>query len=529
MPRIILAISFIIFSFCSVAQNYTINNERTISALYNIQIDTSADVHSSIKPLYKNELKQYDSTMTGLNVKTNSGFVKTLMNYNLDKDPHENTAEIMLSPILATGFTYEKNSLGSDNFLDLSAGLNLNMHIKKKWTGNFVYLWDFSKYPSYVDTLIKTKNISPGYGYTDGDKGFYAQGNLTFTADDHFTFQLGYGKNFIGDGYRSLFLSDNAFSYPYLKLTANIWKLKYMALYSSYEDIRGSGGSYSNFFHKFSTVHYLSYNATKWLNFGFFESIIWQAQEDGYYRGFDAYYLNPVIFLRPAEYAQGSSDNAFLGGSMKIRIKKKNILYSQLLFDEFLLKELKAGNGWWANKYGIQLGLKSYDFLWVKNLTLQLEYNTVRPFTYSYYHVPGNISTLQNYGHYNAALAHPLGANFKELMGGLTYTEKRWIVEGTATWAKVGLDTSATTSIGQDIFKAYNTRAQNYGYVTGGGLSTDILNGTLKASYVINPKTNFIFQVGITNRIIRNQHVKASNQLFFIGLKTAITNRYTDY
>ncbi len=299
--------------------------------------------------------------------------------------------------------------------------------------------------------------------------------------------------------------------------------------YTNYEDIMGSNGSYSNYFHKFSTVHYLSYNATKWLNFGLFESIIWQAQENQYYRGFDINYINPVIFLRPAEYAQGSSDNAFLGGSLKIRIKKKNILYSQLIFDEFLLNELKAGNGWWANKYGIQMGLKSYDFMWVKNLALQLEYNTVRPFTYSYYHVPSNISTLQNYGHYNAALAHPLGANFKEVMAGLTYTKKRWIFEGIATAAKIGLDTSATTSIGQDIYKPYNNRAENYGYETGGGLSTDIINATVKASYVLSPDSKTIIQLGVTNRIYNNKFTDSSTQLFFIGIKTALTNRYNDF
>lgn len=524
-------LTFILFVSWHVfvnAQNINVSNERTFSALYNMQIDTSVSIHSSIKPVYKNEFTNYDSTLTDLNLNSNSKLISILTKYNVNKNI-ENSAEISVRPIFSSGFTYEKNDVTSDNLADLSAGLDVDFYLGKKWSGDFIYLWDFSQYPSFVDAQIQAKNISPGYGYTNGNKGFYTQGNLTFTADENFTFQAGFGKNFIGDGYRSLFLSDNTFSYPYLKLTANIWKLKYMALYTNYQDIMGSDGSFSNFFHKFSTIHYLSYNATKWLNIGFFESIVWQAQEDQYYRGFDVNYLNPVIFLRPAEYAQGSSDNALLGGSLKVRIKKKNILYSQLILDEFLLKELKAGNGWWGNKYGIQLGLKSYDFMWVKNLAFQLEYNTVRPFTYSYYHAPSNISTLQNYGHYNAALAHPLGANFKEIMGGLTYTNKRWVFEGIATLAEIGFDTSATTSIGQDIFKPYNTREEDYGYNTGGGLSTDIINATLKVSYVINPKSQTIFQLGATQRMYKNEYGDSSTQLFFIGLRTAITNRYSDF
>ncbi len=33
----------------------------------------------------------------------------------------------------------------------------------------------------------------------------------------YINFTLGRGKNFFGEGYRSFFLSDNAYSYPYFK------------------------------------------------------------------------------------------------------------------------------------------------------------------------------------------------------------------------------------------------------------------------------------------------------------------------
>ena len=37
------------------------------------------------------------------------------------------------------------------------------------------------------------------------------------------------------------------------------------------------------------------------------------------------------------------------------------------------LSEVKAGNGWWGNKYGLQLGAKYIDAFSIKNLDLQLE------------------------------------------------------------------------------------------------------------------------------------------------------------
>ena len=523
-----ILILFFIFCWRADAQNFNITNERTFSTLFNQHIDTTENFHTSIRPFSKNEVSHYDSLMQELTIHSNSKLLSNLSNYDSLPTLKNHSFRMELLPIYNAGFAIEKGISITNNLHELSFGLNLNVAAGKKWSSEFLFLFDNSEHPSHIEAIVQSKNISPGYGYSKQGKSTFGQANITFTADKNFTFQLGYGKNFIGDGYRSLFLSDNANSYPYFKVTANIWKIKYMALYTNYKDIRGSDGNYKNYFQKLATIHYLSLNITKWWNFGFFESIIWQAQEDQFYRGYDINYMNPVIFLRPVEYSQGSSDNALLGGNMKFKIMKKNILYSQLILDEFLLKELKARNGWWGNKYGIQVGFKSYDFLWIKNLSLQIEYNLVRPFTYSYYYQPTSISTLQNYAHFNAPLAHPLGANFKELTAGLTYHKKRWIVEGLTTVAKIGLDTNQTISIGQDIYKPYNDRENEYGYFTTNGLTTNIINTTLKISYVINPKGQFIFQMGVANRIYRNSIETSSNNLFFIGLKTAIINRYSD-
>ena len=407
------------------AQNFNISNERTFSNLINKHIDTLENFHTSIRPFYQKEVAKYNSIIDAY--KTPKG--ELIRNKHFIESVSDKFT-FTLDPIVNLVATYENNNTLSKTTAETAFGFNMQSSLGKKWSSQIAVLSDNSNYPSHIDGLVANKNISPGYGYSKYNRALFAQANITFTADENFTFQLGYGKNFIGDGYRSLFLSDNANSYPYLKVTANVWKLKYMALYTNYQDIRFSEGNVSDYLQKLSTVHYLSFNTFKWLNIGLFESIVWQAQEDNFYRGYDINYFNPVLFLRPTEYSQGSSGNALLGGSLKIKIKKKNILYSQLILDEFLLGEIKAGNGWWANKYGYQFGLKSYDFLTVKNLTLQLEHNMVRPFTYTHSYNPTQISTLQNYAHFNAPLAHPLGANFNEAMANLTYQKKRWIFEG---------------------------------------------------------------------------------------------------
>jgi len=527
-------IAILILLNCSIfslkSQNFNLTNERSFELLYINKLDTANNFHSAIKPFNRAETEtifNYDSTLAKLKIGNEGSFINELTSQHVIEINKK--FKLFINPIINGISTTENNSNFSQTTIEKSGGLSLKTAYSKKWSAEWDFLYDNSEYVSHVDALVQQHNISPGYGYSDNNQSIFSQGNITFTADDNFTFQAGYGKHFIGDGYRSLFLSDNANSYPYLKLTTNIWKIKYMALYSVHDDIRFSNGNYGDYQQKFTTTHYLSLNATKWLNIGFFESIVFQAQEGDFYRGFELAYLNPIIFLRSVEFAQGSGDNALMGGSLKLRILKKNIIYGQLLFDEFLLKELKAGNGWWGNKYGIQAGLKMIDFLTIKNLRFQAEYNEVRPFTYSYFYKNTSISTLQNYGHFNAALAHPLGANFKEVTLSLAYQKKRWIIEAFSTIAKVGFDTSATISIGQDIYRPYNDREKDYGFYTTNGLVTDIINSTLKVSYIVNPKSQMLLQVGVTNRMVTNQFMDNSTNMFFVGLKTAITNRYFDF
>jgi hypothetical protein len=512
------------------SQNFNVTNHRTIEQLYVSSLDTSSNFHGSIKPFATNEVNRVFSLDT-LQHQYHIDFQSSLPNLIFNKHLVESTNgnfKLFINPIINAGVGVEKLSNRTVTLSETAFGLSIKSGYKTKWSGEFDFLADNSQYPLHIDNLLKAQNAGQGYGYTKNQQAMYFQGNVTFTADDVFTFQAGMGKNFIGDGYRSLFLSDYANNYPYFKATATFWKLKYMALYTNFQDIRFGNGSFSDFRQKFSTIHYLSLNATKWLNIGFFESIVFQAQEGNFYRGYELSYLNPIIFLRPVEYHQGSADNALMGGSIKIKVKKKNIFYGQLLLDEFLLAEIRANRGWWANKYGYQFGVKAYDFVGIDGLKIQLELNSVRPFTYSYYEAPSSLNTLQNYAHYNTPLAHPLGANFNEVLGGISFHKKRWIFEAMSNFAKVGLDTNANFSIGQNIYQPYNEREKEYGYQTGGGLSTTILNNSFKVSYVLNPKMQTIIQLGINNRSYKNTYGNESSNWITFGIKTALINQYFD-
>jgi hypothetical protein len=96
-----------------------------------------------------------------------------------------------------------------------------------------------------------------------------AEANLSFTPNKFFNLQLGYGRNFIGDGYRSLLESDGASPYPYFKLNTTFWKMKYTNLYMWLKDVRPEATVDQTYATKYMANHYLSWNVSKRMNLGF--------------------------------------------------------------------------------------------------------------------------------------------------------------------------------------------------------------------------------------------------------------------
>jgi len=183
-----------------------------------------------------------------------------------------------------------------------------------------------------------------------------AEANLTYTPSKFLDIQLGYGRNFLGDGYRSLLLSDGSSPYPYLKINTKFWKIKYTNTYMWMKDVRDGvtvDGTYAT---KYVANHFLSWNVSKRMNLGFFESVVWANQNN---RGFDMNFINPIIFYRAVEFSSSSkSGNMLLGLTSKYKWNNQINLYGQLLIDEFSFNEVKAGNNSWKNKFAYQLGAK---------------------------------------------------------------------------------------------------------------------------------------------------------------------------
>ena len=289
--------------------------------------------------------------------------------------------------------------------------------------------------------------------------------------------QFGYGRNFIGNGYRSLILSDFSNNYLYLKANWKVWKLHYQNLFMELAAQSNAGlGANEVLPRKYMAAHYLSYQALPNLSFGIFETVIFDRQD----AGFEFQYLNPVILYRTIEQGLGSPDNVLIGLDVKWNFLHRFQLYGQFMLDEFKFNELFIERrGWWANKYGIQAGLKYINAFGLDHLDLQAEFNQARPYTYTHR------DSSSSYTHYNQPLAHPLGANFREALFIARYQPmKKLFLEGRFIRAKFGED-GAGKNWGGNLLKSHESREQDYGNEIGQGITATTHLLGLDVSYML--------------------------------------------
>ncbi|HEX5001967.1 MAG TPA: hypothetical protein VFW78_05695 [Bacteroidia bacterium] len=408
-----------------------------------------------------------------------------------------------------------------------SRGVSVGGTFGRHFSFASTYLESQARFPTYLDSAVRETFVVPGGARVKnmGDKFDYgtATGSISFSLKKHFSFQFGHDKNFIGDGYRSMLLSDNAYNYPFLKVNATFWKVKYMVLYALFQDGPYVTNDEESFRRKYATFHYLDVDIGKRLTVGVLEAIIWRYDST---RAFDINYMNPVIFLRPVEYSIGSPDNALIGFNMKFKLNSMSYLYGQLMLDEFKIDEVRARNGWWGNKQAFQLGVRTMQLAGIKGLGAWTEFNYARPYTYQHR------STATAYAHYNQPLAHPLGGNFWESISSVQYHWRDVYGEARFSYARVGYDydsTGAPVNYGHNVLLSYETRPDEYGNKTLQGLDTKIIGISLRAWYLLNPKSNMMIGAGISVRNTSNKNGTDDLTQFNIGFRTALYNRYFDF
>jgi hypothetical protein len=513
-------------------------DQQARNAFINTDIDHAFDYwniqrpnltfHSSFKPYLSSSFSDATDSLVPFRFYPFKNF---FLSKTLNEKPEKRIwYNLQVHPILDAQIAYD--GVLQRALPEVISGMHFKANINNDFTFAISLFGGTTTMPFFLDTGISKQKILPAYGqaYGNNKKGytfFDYTGYISYSPKNNkiFNFQLGRDKHFIGDGYRSLFVSDFAPAYPYFRINTNIWRLQYNVWYTYMYDPTNANGFKKNFQNKFATSHYLSYNILKELNVGLYENVIWSGTDSGQVRTYEINYLNPIIFFRPQEYSVGSPDNVFIGLNINAKIFHKIKVYGQLGLDEFFLKEIRAHKGWWGNKQGWQLGAKYVNAFKVKGLSLQAEYNEVRPYTYTH----GIVA--QNYAHYGMPLAHPFGANFREFLGFITYRKNNWQITVQGMAVIIGKDSlSATSNIGQNIFLSYTTRNKEYGNYTTQGIKTTILQSNLKFTYFIIPAMNLRLELGYIQRSEKNSvGYLLQNPYVYFGIKSSFWNSYKDF
>jgi hypothetical protein len=434
---------------------------------------------------------------------------------------NEKWFNLHINPVIYFGAG--KDSRQSDDLLYINTrGIEVRGMVDKK-VGFYTYLTDNQMLlPSYADELFLSENLAVPHegfwkGYKEGKAVDYlqARGYITFNATRHINMQFGHDRFFVGNGYRSFVYSDFGPPVWFLRANVKVWKINYLfQLNQMTADVVGNRGGLTSMDKgyplKYNALHHLSINIGKKVTLGVFESVIFSADDPNGPDHFRLDYLNPIIFYRAIEQQDGSSDNVLLGFDFKVNPVRKLSFYGQFVLDEFVISHIRAQDGWWANKFAIQFGGKYVDVLGVPNLDIQGEYNVVRPYTYSH------SSTFTSYSSYKQPIAHPLGANFHEVVGIMRYQPlPRLNLTGKLIFIRTGRDAEGE-NWGGNILNSNRDLEQEFDNKIAQGQENNIGLASFTASWQL--KHNLFVDGLILIRDSKSDYAKYQNKTNILSL-----------
>lgn len=356
-------------------------------------------------------------------------------------------------------------------------------------------------FPDYLDTYIATNEVVPGQGRVkELEEGFdyaMASGSFFYTPGKHLQLIAGHGKHFIGDGYRSLFLSDNAFNYPYFRSNLLFWeeRISYTFLLTSFQSLYRlpvSADTEPPFMRKTGNFHYLSWKAGDRFRLGFFEAGVYQSVDSA---GRDRFQLNSLNPL-PVTHLLHEADERqvhMAGLDARFQMSSALALYTQLLLSEE-----------YAEGIGFQLGLN-----WIRpgRSSFRIEYNDVPAYA------SGVSSATPDTEHYNQYITHLAGADFRELLAMAFIRRNRFFLRLKANYIDYKKKVTPGLPAGANLAFYPQTDVQ-------------VQEGAL--GWIINPANGMNVSIGILNR---NNYINLLNNTSYLyfALRTNLPSAYYDF
>jgi hypothetical protein len=241
-------------------------------------------------------------------------------------------------------------------------------------------------------------------------------------------------------------------------------------------------------------VNYISFAATSRLTISLFDGAIWAKGDSIKTSTINPLYYSPIPFL--AHLVSDSTAYAITGLNFNWVINSNIRLYGQAAFAP--CKKMETA---------FQLGCRSYEFVGLESLFMQLEYNQVSSHMYQ---APAQ---FLSYSQYNLPLAHTKGNGFREIVFRLNWRWKSFAVEGKSIVYQL-IDHQKNSLL--PITK-YSTSDNNW-----------LALEQVELSYQINKKLNLSVFSNLTYRF-NSPSIDQKNLLLNVGIRTSLMNHYNDY
>lgn len=408
---------------------------------------------------------------------------------------------------------YGKTDLNDLNSYFINTrGIEIKGNIGKKISYYSSFRENQAKFRPYIYDWAWNRLVVPGQGAfkkNNNDLSLYdfsnAAGYLSYTPYDWLNMQFGQDKNFIGEGHRSLFLSDNALNYPFAKFSFTYKNFKYVTMFTQFSDFETV--YYSYHFKKHAAFNYFSYNYKSRLEIGLFEGVIYRTTDTSeYINKFPADFFIPITGVRTAINGFGGTNNVLAGINMKLKITNFVQAYAQ-----FAINDPKK------KKYAYQGGFKIFDILYsrIKYLQwfFQAEYNSASSGMYSHTDLK-----YQTWTHYNQELAVPFGNDFSEIFLKSDINYKNFLLD--LSYNFITLNKKGTFS---DIYMLDNFE---YFIIPEKKI---ISHKKIIISYIVNKRTDLQLYAGIDYRTSEKSGNKNSERFLMFGLRTSLNNFYYDF
>ena len=461
--------------------------------------------HSSIQPYLESSQYFSDTSTTEDRTKLeNKIFENSLLDIVQD-DIH-----ITADPLFNFTLGPENNDLDYRYYSNvrgfrISGDLSDNFSFETRFYENQFF------YPLYLQEKSKQRansngieGIAYGIGRAKSFKGnghdaSLANGYLSYSPISEINFQIGHGRHFFGDGYRSLLISDYAPDYPYICGQYFLFdkKILYKHVTSwmkNLERIPVSSTPEALFIPKSTSFNQLSYSPNKRFSISLFEG--------GVYKSFDSQkgVISPDLsFFLPIMGTKAidldTINNIIYGFNWSFKFLDNFKIYNQIAF--------KSGN--FSN--GFQLGLKWINPLNTSKSFINIEWNSCPLSLYSM-----NESQInQSYSHLGHELAHPLGSGFQELLIRGQFSYKMSFFRFNYNYSIMGENYS-----GNEVFQPrilFSSPLDN---------SRLFLNTNI--GIMLNKATNMEISIGHITRIYNS----LAENYIFLSWRTNLKNDYFD-